>query len=274
MAKVFPIGILPVALKSHGRWRWRLAAVAVFPIFVGYCAAPFLATGGRWLRCSLESSLRRPPWETLWAVLDGRYEFGYVGPLPKDQTDAFFKRYDVPMGVRATLLGVPPEVYGPEPVRRTVFFQVASRFARNLSFLDAKSETGWLYLGVTCLVAIVYGVTFVLLPAEMAPRRRLVFAAFSMFLFFFWSKGWSPQFVAYLLPLLLIVFPAGESALWCLLLAGTAFLEMPVWAVYVHGRVGMAALDHAVLQVAIVARTAIFLVVLARLYPRMFRDPD
>ena len=93
-----------------------------------------------------------------------------------------------------------------------------------------------------------------------------------MFALFLCAKGWSPQFIAYLVPLLLIAFPLGEAGLWALLLTVIAFLEMPVWTAFVHGHPGMAAADVLLLQATVYARTVLLLVVTARLYPRMFRD--
>jgi hypothetical protein len=58
----------------------------------------------------------------------------------------------------------------------------------------------------------------------------------------------------------------------------TAFFEMPVWCSWVHplGVAGASswavALDHPLLQAVILSRTAIVVIVLARLYPRLFRD--
>lgn len=281
MAKIFPIVLLPTVLKSDGRWRRRLVAVGVFALSSAYFAAPFLVTGRHWLWHSLESSLRRPPWQTVWALLDDRYEFGYVGPMPGDLNDKFFKEYRVQSGVREALLSVPREVFGGEPARRILLYRVASRFARDLSFIDSAPRKPWflwVYGAAGLVVGAFFLLTFASLPQELAPRRRLVFAAFSLFVFFFYSKGWSPQFVLYLIPLLLITFPVGEAALWCLLLTVTAFLETPLWTHYVHplrslgSTSPMAAFDHLLLQAAVLARTAIIIIVSVRLFPRLYRD--
>jgi len=275
MTKVFPIGILPTVLKSDGRWRWRAAMVGLFLLFAAYFAAPFLATGRQWLWCWAESSLRRPPWQTVWALLDGRYEFGYVGPLDEDQNPEFYKpeKFGVAPGIRGTLESVPAEVYWPPHVRRTIRYRVASRFATRLTFIDSRPRSGagwwWIYGGAGVVVAALYVLTFALLPAALRPRQRLLFAAFSMFVLFFYLKGWSPQFVAYLIPFLLIVFPPGEGAIWSLLLTVTAFVEMPLWAAYVHP---LAAMGRLLLQLAVGARTIIFVLVIARLFRRLFRD--
>ena len=281
MAKVLPIVLLPTVLKADRRWRWRLAAIGVFIMFSGYFAAPFLVTGRHWLWHSLESSLRRPPWETVWALLDDRYEFGYVGPMPADQNGRFFADYRVEPGTRGLLAAMPREVLGGGPARRILHYRVASRFARDLSFIDSAPRTQWfwwVYGGVGLVLGAFYLITFASVPQELLPRRRVAFATFSLFVFFFFSKGWSPQFVLYLIPLLLITFPVGEAALWCLLLTVTAFLETPLWTHYVHplklmnSASPLAAFDHLLLQVAVLGRSALLLIVGVRVFPRLFRD--
>jgi len=271
MTKVLPIGLLPGVVKGEPRWRWRLAALGIFLVFVGYFAAPFLATGRQWLACCAEATMRRPPWQTVWALLEGRHEFGYVGPAREDQNDAFCARHGVRGGTLSVLRSLPAEVYGPPPVRQTVFYRVASRFARRLDFVGSGGAS-LPYVAALVVVGLFFLVTFARLPSALPPRRQAVFAAFCMVLVFVVSKGWSPQFVAYLVPLLLVAFPSLEGGLWAALLTVTAYLEMPIWAVHVHGREGLLWADLLLLHVATLARTAILLLVLIRLYPRLFRD--
>jgi len=283
MAKVLPIAMLPAVLKGEMRWRRRLLVLAAFALVSVASVAPFLPTRAQWLRCMLESMTNRPPWETVWALVDGRYDFGYVGPGRDDQTPAFFARFGVAPGVRETLDALPPEVFGQHPVQRqTVYYRVASRFAPTLAYMDSKPRTGarfwWIYGGAGAVVVAFFLATFARMPAVLPPRRQLALGAFTLILMLFYLKGWSPQFAAYLIPLLLIVFPPTEGGLWALGLTLTAFFEMPVWCAWVHPLAATGAsswavaLDHPMLQAVILTRTAILIVVLARLYPRLFRD--
>jgi len=260
MAKLIPVALLPVTLKSNGRARWRLAALGLFALFVAYFAAPFLATGTEWVAKSFESSARRPPWETPWALLGRHYGFGYVGPMPPDMNAGFFEKYSVQGGIQATLAAAPAELFGEGPAARIQYFRVASRFARDLSFIDSRSRSPWFW-----------PVYVARLPAELPPRRRVVFAAFSMVVFLFCSKGWSPQFILYLIPLLLLGFSPGEGAVWCLLLSLTAFAETPVWTHHLFGRPGYVETARLVLQTAVLARTVLFMIIAARLWRRLWR---
>ena len=274
MAKIIPLALLPTTLKSHGRARWRVAALGAFVLFVAYFAAPFLATGRHWLWHSLESSLRRPPWETPWALLDRRHEFGYVGPAPRDYPD-FYAKYKVQGGVRSTLASAPEGVFARGPRGTIQRYRVASRFARDLSFIDSEPRTPW-FLPVYALAGVLVGgfylITFLRLPAELPQRRRVVFAAFSLIVFLFYSKGWSPQFVLYLIPLLLLAFSPGEGAVWCLLLGLTAFLETPVWTHHFFGRPDRVIAAQLLLKTAVLARTFLFVLIALRLHPRLTRD--
>jgi len=279
MAKMLPVGILPAILKCDARWRWRFLSLVVFLGGVAAVAAPFLGAGRRWLLLSFECAAKRPPWTTAWALLDRRYDFGYVGPGAKDQTPDFFAErsgFGVVPWAREVLEGVPREVFGPPGMNRLVFYHIAAHFATNLAFLDSRPRTGetflWVYGGVGVALGVFYLLTFARMPSALPPRRRLFLGAFTMFLVFFYAKGWSPQFVLYLVPLLLIAFPLGEGGLWSLAFTILVFLEMPVWVVYVHGRPDLLMADQLLLHGITIARTALLLIVAARLYPRLFND--
>jgi hypothetical protein len=56
----------------------------------------------------------------------------------------------------------------------------------------------------------------------------LAFAAFTFVIFFLWSKGWSPQWQVYLIPLLLLSLPLGRALLYIISLSFVNFLEWPV----------------------------------------------
>ncbi len=275
MAKVFPIGVLPAVLKCDARWRWRLVAIGAFGLGVAALSAPFLLGGKPWLGLSLEVTARRPPWGTAWALLDQRYEFGHVGPAP-EQWDAFLKPESgsgVAPNMAQLLEATPPEVFGRD---KRIKYYVAAHFATNLGFIETLPRIGvtyyWVYGGVGLALGIFYLITWARLPSALPPRRRLYLAAFSMLLLFFYAKGWSPQFALYLIPLLLIAFPAAEGGLWALLLTILVFLEMPVWTMFVLPRPGMLVAGRVLLHAVVIARTALLVLAAARLYPRLFRD--
>jgi hypothetical protein len=58
--------------------------------------------------------------------------------------------------------------------------------------------------------------------------QSTAFTGLTIVLFFLWSPGYSPQWVLYLLPLVLLVLPVREAGLWSLTLILISLLEWPV----------------------------------------------
>jgi hypothetical protein len=65
-------------------------------------------------------------------------------------------------------------------------------------------------------------------PAVPEPRRVLRFAALTLVLFFLWSRGWSPQWLGMLAPLLLLSFPLERVVLYLIVLTFVNIAEWPV----------------------------------------------
>jgi len=69
----------------------------------------------------------------------------------------------------------------------------------------------------------------VFLRARLAnPRQATAFLGLAYSLFFLWSPGWSPQWVLYLLPLVLLALPENVGRLAAMILALVNLLEWPV----------------------------------------------
>jgi len=78
----------------------------------------------------------------------------------------------------------------------------------------------------------VFGLIYLYLfsrPVDTEDKKALLsFTGMTLCLFFLWSKGWSPQWQVMLIPLILLVFPNGHGALYCIVLGFVNFLEWPV----------------------------------------------
>jgi hypothetical protein len=59
-------------------------------------------------------------------------------------------------------------------------------------------------------------------------REQVAFLGVTWALFLLWSPGWSPQWVLYLLPLMLLVLPLPRGVLLALALAIVSLLEWPI----------------------------------------------
>ncbi|RME76642.1 MAG: DUF2029 domain-containing protein, partial [Chloroflexi bacterium] len=88
-------------------------------------------------------------------------------------------------------------------------------------------------------------------------RDALLFSALTMVIFFLWSKGWSPQWQIYLIPLLLLSLSVGEALLYIISLSLVNLVEWPV----ILGR------DLTqFLPLTIILRTLIFVLLAVKLY--------
>jgi hypothetical protein len=84
----------------------------------------------------------------------------------------------------------------------------------------------------TWLTTLIFGAVYLWLwwktPAEVEPRRVLRFTALTMVLFFLWSRGWSPQWLGMLAPLMLLSLPLERAVLYLVVLALINIAEWPV----------------------------------------------
>jgi hypothetical protein len=84
----------------------------------------------------------------------------------------------------------------------------------------------------TWLTTLVFGVVYLWLWVrtfdEATPIRVVRFAAITVTLFFLWSRGWSPQWLGMLAPLLLLSLPLERAALYLMVLTFINIAEWPV----------------------------------------------
>jgi hypothetical protein len=83
------------------------------------------------------------------------------------------------------------------------------------------------------------------------PRSVVALSALTIVLLLLYSKGYSPQFLVYLLPFCLLLLPPGRAVLYALLLTFLNFLEQPIYF-------ALFADEHWLLAGVIVARTLLF----------------
>jgi len=65
-------------------------------------------------------------------------------------------------------------------------------------------------------------------PDEGEPRRVIRFTTLTVVTFFLWSRGWSPQWLGMLVPLLLLSFPPERAVLYVVVLTFVNIAEWPV----------------------------------------------
>ncbi len=179
LTKVYPGVLLPAALAllpAEGRTRW----VKSFALAIGAVLLLLMLVSPRALVSSLEVSARRPPWESVWALVEGCCAYGKL-PAPAER------------GV--TLAGLP----------------------------ESAAHLPWLVIGLGFAAAFVLVARARWRPVD--ERAAVLLTLFSVGLLLLWSKGFSPQFVQWILPLVLIAFPVRAGPLLAVGYTGLVFLQ-------------------------------------------------
>ncbi len=183
-ALVFPVGLRRLAPELPRRWRgfhWGrgLRYLVAGGAAVIAVAAPFLAHNPRLLLAPLDIQRIRPPWQTIWALLDGYYGFG-----------------------------------------------VAPADVRDLAALSGPAWDGRVPYGLLSLVLVAVYVRLYLARARWdRPRTAVAFTGLSFTLLFLLSKGWSPQYLLYLLPFVAVLWPDWRGVVLALSLTFFNYLE-------------------------------------------------
>jgi len=83
----------------------------------------------------------------------------------------------------------------------------------------------WLTLAPFALL----GLYFFTRPAQLPPMQETVtFTTLTFLIFILWSKGWSPQWQTFLIPLILLTLPQARALLFIIALSFINFLEWPI----------------------------------------------
>ncbi|MEM7342874.1 MAG: hypothetical protein AAF485_01400, partial [Chloroflexota bacterium] len=84
---------------------------------------------------------------------------------------------------------------------------------------------------ITLFFAALYAFLFSR-PADYSkPRNVVAFAGLTISIFMLYSKGYSPQFLVYLLPFIVLLFPNGRGLTYALIFTGLNILEQPIYFV-------------------------------------------
>lgn len=87
------------------------------------------------------------------------------------------------------------------------------------------------WLWISLVFAALFLAAFFARPKDTSPRQVLAFAGFTIALFLLYSKGYSPQFIVYLLPFIILLLPNWAGVGYALALTALNILEQPVYFV-------------------------------------------
>ncbi|MGQ9627270.1 MAG: glycosyltransferase 87 family protein [Anaerolineae bacterium] len=183
MLKITPVIFLPVGLRVLPGLRRKAGHVAAALLTIVLLAAPFLFTNPTLFAKPFLASLKRSPWETIWAVLEGYYSYGAVAG---DRLDA----------------------------------QVTD-------FAVYQTALPW------PLIALIFGAFYLWLLTRRADYKEeasaVSLAGLTLILFLLFSKGYSPQFLIYVLPFIVLLLPDMRGVACSVLLSILNFAEQPIY---------------------------------------------
>ena len=187
MVKVMPVLTLPALLKAEPPLRGKAKLLAASLLSALLVAAPFLLTGPRYLFASFASLVSRSPWETVWAIYEGYFGYGWVAPL-SDRQD-------------------------PSTALHTAY----------------SSHLPW--PAITAAFAALYLLLWSRRFDIHRPAHAVAFTGLTLNIFLLYSKGYSPQFLLYLVPFALLVLSSWRAIGYLTVLGAINLLEYPVYGV-------------------------------------------
>jgi len=241
LTKLTPALLVPIAVRWLGsKLSWPALRHAWFnPKAPGNLLRPTLYVlsffavilgGGYWLvggqtalaLSSFQVNSLRPPWESIWALLDGYYGYG-----------------EVPVDMR-NLPG--------------------------LQNYQWESQVPW---GVITLAfALLYLWLYTRRYDWQQPRTPIVFAALSVIWLFLYSKGWSPQFLVWILAFSVLLLPTPRGIGLSIGLGVLNVIESPIYFTMLGN-------EHWILAGVILLRTGLlvtlFVDLLGQIWPQAQR---
>jgi hypothetical protein len=193
--------------RDPGRWGRCLAFYfGAFALTVIAIGLPFYLLNPRLVWGSLVISGAREPWETTWALLEGK--FGY-GIIPLDM--------------------------------RNIAWDPATGFSSGLP---------WLW--ITIAFGLVYLFAYTRRFDWKAPRNIVAFTGFTLILFMLYSKGYSPQWLGWVLAFIALLLPNLRGAFYAVVTGLLNLVEANVFFTIVPD-------EHWLLMVTVGLRTLIFI---------------
>lgn len=223
LTKLTPALLVPVAIRRLGarlswdglrrQWFRREAGgnllrpalyTLIFLAVVVGVGAPFVRANPALAFSSFRVQSIRPPWQSVWALIDGFYGYGLV-----------------PLDMR-NLEGLAGPLW------------------------QSRIPWGWVGLAFAALYLWLYT-----RPYDWSRvRTPLAFSAASVILLFLYSKGWSPQFLIWVLVFVALLLPTPAGIAAAILLSLVNFVEANVFLILLPG-------EHWIMAGTVLTRTAL-----------------
>jgi hypothetical protein len=222
MAKLIPVILLPIGARLSRDeakiltipWlnltfdvRHVALYLGTFVLTVALMQLPFYLLNPRLATASLAINSAREPWETVWALLEGKYGYGIV-----------------PLDVR------------------------------NVAWQPIGTSNSLPWLPITLVFAAIFLVVYTRPFDWRAPRNVLAFTGFTLILFMLYSKGYSPQWLGWVLAFIALLLPNLRGAFYAVVVSLANLIEGNVFFTMVPD-------EHWLLMVTVGLRTLIFILV-------------
>ncbi|MEM7130621.1 MAG: hypothetical protein AAF702_30130 [Chloroflexota bacterium] len=240
LTKLTPILLLPIAVRWLGsRLSWQAARYEWFDrqasgnllrpviyvlIFVGGVVAigyPVVRQNPALALSSFQVQGLRPPWQSIWALIDGFYGYGLV----------------------------------PIDMRNLV----------SLETLTWESRIPWRLVSLAFVGIYLWLYTR---PYDWErPRTPVAFAGISVILLFLYSKGWSPQFLVWVLAFVVLLLPTWRGMAVVSVLALTNVIESHVFLVLLPD-------ERWILWYTVAVRTLLLVLLIAEFLGQIWPHPE
>ncbi len=223
MIKLIPVLLLPIGLRAAGHKKkisltlphlnltfdplhifLYLGSFALVVILIGL---PFYLLNPRLVWGSFAISNARAPWETIWALLEGKYDYGII---PLDMRDLSWQ----------------PTV--------------------------AVGHLPWPF--ITLVFAAIFLFVYTRPIEWHRPRSVVAFTGFAICLFMLYSKGYSPQWLGWVLVFIALLLPNLRGAFYAVVASLANLIEANAFFIMVPD-------EHWLLVMTVGVRTLIFIMV-------------
>jgi hypothetical protein len=226
MVKLVPLILLPIGIQvsnfkyqiSNNKWRLKVSFLnltfdichlifyfGVFALTVVAIGLPFYLLNPRLVWGSLTMNSAREPWETAWALLEGKFGYG-IAPLDMRNT-----AWDPATGPGSSL--------------------------------------PWLW--ITLVFGLIYLFAYTRPFDWKEPRNLTAFTGFTLILFMLYSKGYSPQWLGWVLAFVALLLPNLRGAFYAVATSLANLIEANVFFTIVPD-------EHWLLIVTVGLRTLVF----------------
>ncbi len=222
MVKIIPGLLVIPAFKRFEGTRQRVLLLGSAYMVILLSNLPFMILNPfMWLGTYLYNGARGP-WETIWALIDGWYSHGGAGVL-----HPYFEVF-IPYTQLMT-------IYNPSPYDHAYY--------------------AWQYPWLPTLLFILGGGSLLLSYCLINKNDVVEGVALTLFLFMFFSKGYSPQFTIFMLPFVAMALEGTKKIYLCAMLETGTILQWVVW-----GQPGF--YSSSLLALAVILRTITFALVI------------